>query len=69
MANADKLALVSTEMPRQRTYREILHDANCLFDVLKTLRLEKRSGVLTINFAQGTPAGTIKWTEPERKDV
>lgn len=50
--------------PSSRTFRESLHDATSLLDILRRLRLEKRSGTLMINFSQGSPSGTLKWTEP-----
>ena len=54
---------------KERQYREILHEARGLAELLHRLRVERRSGVLTINFSQGSPSGALKWTEPaERKD-
>jgi len=54
-------------LTRTREYREILHDANTLFDVLRLIRVQKKSGTLTINFAQGAPSGSVKWTEPKKE--
>lgn len=67
MANVDRMPLVSP-VTRTREYREVLHDANNLFDVMRLIRVQKKSGTLTINFAQGSPAGALKWTEPSKKE-
>jgi hypothetical protein len=60
--NADRMELVSP-LVRTREYREVLHEANNLFEVMRLIRVQKKTGSLTINFNQGTPGGSLKWTE------
>lgn len=45
------------------THVVLSHDAKDLESVLRSIREEKRTGSLTINFSQGTPAGRLEWRE------
>lgn len=51
-----------------RTLAEATVDARDFSEMLRLIRADRKSGVLTINFSQGSPCGAMKWTEPAKGD-
>ena len=46
---------------------ESQHPASRFVQLLASIRLDKRSGLLEVYFNQGAPNGTIKFTEREKE--
>jgi hypothetical protein len=51
----------------RRLLSETHHPAGQLATLMAAIRLEKRSGLLEIYFSQGSPNGTLKFTETRKE--